>query len=69
MAARLVPKEQSCRKIKLYNEIRKGFTAYASASVNAGSFNPSSEILHLYQTHHISGVSLVPVGNMAHKYR
>jgi hypothetical protein len=38
MAARLVPKEQNCRKIKLYNEIRKVFTAYTSASRNGGSF-------------------------------
>jgi len=38
MATRLVPKEQSCRKTKLYNEIRKGFTAYTGASLNGGSF-------------------------------
>ena len=69
MAARLVLKEQSCWKIKCYNEIRKGFTAYSSASVNAGSFNTSSEMLLLYQEHHSSGVHLVPLVNITHKYR
>jgi hypothetical protein len=38
MGARFVPKEQSSRKIKFYSEIRKGFTAYTSASWNGGSF-------------------------------
>ena len=49
-AMRFVPKDQSCRKIKFYNEISKGVPTVLGAALNGVSFNIQSE-MSSYQEH------------------
>lgn len=60
-----VYKDQSCRKVKVYNEIRKGLSPTTRVSLNVTVFKIHNEILgfhrHIKQMHHSEGVSLILV--------
>lgn len=55
-----VYKDQSCRKIKFYNEIRNGLSLTTRVSLNVTVFKIHNEILgfhrHIKQIHHSEGV-------------